>query len=56
MGVWGSESMGEGPDIMGTWGSRLDQPSVHDAAVIAGSVNEAASHQSSCLAVIRPRE
>ena len=48
--------MGEGPDNMGIWGSRLVQPSVHDAAVMAGIVNEAASHHSSCLAVTRPRE
>ena len=48
--------MGEGSDIIGTWINRLDQPSAHDAAVVAGIVNEAASQQNICLVVIRPRE
>ena len=48
--------MGEGSGIIGTCINRLDQPSVHDAAAVAGIVNEAASHQNSRVVVIRPRE
>ena len=41
---------------MGAWFALLSQPSVHDAAVIAGMVNEAATHRNKGFAVTRPAE
>jgi hypothetical protein len=39
---------------MGAWSPLLSQPSVHDAAVVVGMVNEAASQSNKGFAVALP--